>query len=140
MANRQIALLLVVDNHLMKRLAVFVNAVHRERRGFAVIGDYRFALCSASIDVPNLLVGVRVEFFNQHRGVVSALNADGFSGDWGVLPCMGFAIRTDLVNVHSAVGIDRAFIDLRRRSGKFRFGEIHFPLSGKNTGRHRGVH
>lgn len=129
-------LLLVVDNHLMKWFAVFIGPVHDECGGLSVSREHRFALGGSPVEVPDLLSRVTIDSLHDNRSLVSALDRDRLSSNRGVMPGSALAVGAGFVDGHRPVGIDGTLVDLRRRTGEFGLGEIHFPFAREALGRH----
>ena len=125
------ALLLVVHHHLVKRLSIFVSSVHREDSGFPILRENRLALSGPAVHIPGVHVGVIVDLVDRHRDVVPADNLDRLSLDRSVVPGCALSFGIGFVDRDRPVGVDRAHIHFRRRSGKFGFREIRGPGSGK---------
>ncbi len=102
-------LLFVVHDHLMEGFAVFIDAIHVEGCGLAILGQNGFALiCLAVGRGPDLFVGVIVDLLHEHGYVVSPNDRDRFSFFGFVVPGNMFPLGIDLIDRDRTIRVDGA--------------------------------
>jgi hypothetical protein len=129
-------LLLVVHNHFVERLAVFIGSIHSEGGCLTVFRQNRFALGSSAIHVPGVLVGVIVHFSHGHCHIVPAEDLYRLSLYRRVVPTGALAIRTGFIDGDRTIRVNHAHVNLRWRPWEFGFFKVRRPRTGKTAGRY----